>query len=736
MARRALLAALAERLGIVPSYVAASGRERRFTSDATREALLDAMKVDASTEAAAARALLALKRDERAQLIDPVRVVRVGEAGTKGLPLQVPEGAGSPLTWRLEVREEGGRTEHAEGVARPGRNRRRLTLPLPTRLGPGYHALRSIVETRKGRHEAQQVLIVAPASCLGHAEKTRQPRAFGLLVNLYPVRSQRNWGVGDLTDLRQLLSFGGDIGAAFVGINPLHALWNRDGDICPYAPVSRLYRNLVYLDIEAVPELTACPPARSHMASPHFQRTLARLREADRVDYGGVSSLQRPVLELLHRNFAEQHRDRATRRGRAYTRYLETEGEVLRDFATFMALAEHFSRRGHDRAGWRAWPAPYRDPRSETVQRFRRDHAEEVAFHCYVQFELDRQLARAAAGARASGLPIGLYHDLALGTAATGCDPWAFPDLFAEGANVGAPPDDFSATGQDWGFPPVDPHRLRAQSYVYWMRLLQAAFAHAGALRIDHVMGLLRLYWIPAGFPPREGAYVRYPGRDLLGILALESQRHKALVIGEDLGTVPRGLPATLARWGILSSRVLYFERPRGTFRSSAEYSRRALVTANNHDLPPLAGYLSGRDLALRRRAGQIPSDKALRSAETQRKRELRGLRRRLAAENLLPDATSSPSPSELSTAVTAFLCRTPAPLVGLTLDDLVGETDPVNLPGVPANRYPSWQRRMGVPLEKIPAHPAARLALQAIPSDRSSCSSADSKHGAVRMEP
>jgi 4-alpha-glucanotransferase len=574
------------------------------------------------------------------------------------------------------------------------------------------------IERAGQRQEAQQTLIMAPSRCTTVEDQIGARRAFGLWANLYSVRSSRAWGAGDVGDLRTLLELAAREGAAFVGVNPLHALWNRDEHVSPYAPISRLHRNLLYLEIAAVPELDSCSAARERIASPGFARTLEQLRAATHLDYEGVVRAKRAVLELLHRTFATQHRDAGTPRGRDYQRYLERGGRALRDFATFVALADHLGL-APENGGWRSWPSHYQSPDSAAVCRFRDEHSETVDFHCWVQFELDRQLGETAREARALGLPIGIYSDLAIGSSSGGSDTWAFPDLFAEGANVGAPPDEFAKNGQDWGFPPIDPLRLRAQSYRYWIQMLRSAFAHAGALRIDHIMGLFRLYWIPAGDAAAEGAYVRYPARDLLGILALESQRSGALVIGEDLGTVPRGLAARLARWGILSSRVLYFERRGESFRPSKRYSRRALVTANTHDLAPLAGFVSGRDLRLRREAGQLTSDQELHARQLERHRDYHALRRRLVTEGLLPRGSFPLDPDRFAAAVTGFLCRTPAPLVGLSLDDLVGEAEPVNLPGVPASHHRSWTRRMRVALDELPSHPAVRSSLQAVPPQR-----------------
>lgn len=713
---RPRLRALADRLGILPSYLDIAGVER-VTADATREALLRAMGYEAADESAAAETLLELERRERERLLDPVRVVRSDGQRSRHVRVRLPEGASGPVDWRLELVEEGGTTRVAEGRI-PNRFRRPSAfLPLPGDARDGYHTLRLTVTDAAGPRDAEQSLILVPGSCPAPGEVTGGRSVFGTTVNLYTVRSARNWGAGDVADLASLVRWSSAAGAAFIGLNPLHALWNRGWGISPYRPVSRLFLNPLYIDLEAAPELAQSPEARRVIESAEFRAELDRVRAADHVDYEGVMRLKRSALEPLHRTFAARHRGRDTGRGAAYARFLERKGVELADYATFLALDEHFRRLDAEAdGGWRRWPAAYRDPRSPEVAAFRDAHAEEVDLHRYVQFELERQLAAAGDDARTAGLRVGVYQDLALGTAPDGSDPWAFPGLFVEGASAGAPPDDFSRLGQNWGLPPIDPHRLAEDGYRYWIRLLRAAFAAAGALRIDHVMGLFRLYWIPAGHPGTEGAYVRYPSNDLIGILALESRRRGALVVGEDLGTVPPGLRSALARRNILSSRVLYFERKPEGFRSSSRYPRRALVTANTHDLPPLAGFWEGRDLVLRREVGHIETDQELERARAERERDRQALRRRLVSERCLrarSGASEALPYAELCAAVTAFLSRTPCWLAALSLDDLTGETDPVNLPGVGAERYPSWSRRMRVALEDLAGHPVALRALE-----------------------
>ncbi len=711
MAGRPLLRKLSEKAGILAAYTDVEGR-RRPTRDDSRVRLLAALGLDASTEAQAAATLEDLDRRERDSLLAPCRVV--GRRGPRAASLRVPSGAGS-VAWTLEVIEENGAVHRAEGNGRPRGGRLRVLLPAV--LSPGYHRIRARASVGAMEREAEQALIVTPVRCLRLEDVIGRRRAFGLVANLYTVKSAANWGVGDLSDLRALAAWAGSEGAAFVGINPLHAIRNRGWQISPYGPVSRLYRNPIYLDVSAVPELDEAADAREWLASGAARAAIERLRGAARIDYEGVAAVKRRVLEGLYRVFRERHLDRGGARGEAFAAYAREEGQALEDFATWCALDDRFSPHPAPHRSWREWPSAFRDPRSETVRRFRAEHAAEVDFHRYVQFELDRQLGVAAGAARAAGLPLGIYQDLAIGSAPDGCDTWAFPGLFVQGATLGAPPDEYAPHGQNWGIPPIDPRRLRAQGYAYFRRLLRASMSAAGALRIDHVMGLHRQFWVPRGGAPEEGAYVCFPAEDLLGILALESARARAVVIGEDLGTVPRGLSAVLARRGILSSRVFYFQRDReGRFLRSSVYTARALLTANTHDHAPLAGFFRGSDLDLMRRTGVLRSEAELASARARRRKEWESIGRRLRIEGVIGRG-DRPEGVALRRAVYAFLARTPARLLGVSLDDLSGEEEAVNVPGVTQDRHPAWSRRMAMSLEALRADPGAREILAAVAS-------------------
>jgi 4-alpha-glucanotransferase len=722
-ARLSARAALAARAGILPEYVDQTGVLRR-TSESTRIALLAAMGLAADTEARARAALAALDARAAREIIAPVRVVPPRAARALAIRSPLPARAGR-VRWRLEISAETGETRRSEGTLRTSGGACALRLPFAP--APGYYRVRLGVAGAGEEHAAEQTLVVTPGRCAtpadlglvrgGGAHPGRG--VFGLLANLYTVRSGRNWGAGDLTDLGDLVGFAAAIGAAFVGINPLHALGNAGGEISPYWPLSRLYRNPLYLDVTAVPELLESPAAQARLARAATRDAIAALRAADRIEYAAVMAEKDSVLRELHQTFVARHRGRGTARARAYEHYRDAEGESLVDVATFLALRTYLSAADPAMRDWHRWPARYRDRGSRAVATFRAEHGAAVDYHCYVQFELDRQLAAVAERVRAGGLAIGVYQDLALGSSPKGADPWSHPGLFLEdGVSIGAPPDPLGPLGQNWGLPPIDPTALARDGYRYWIRLVRTAFRHAGALRIDHVMGLFRQFWIPAGRDGSEGAYVRMPADDLLGILALESVRARALVIGEDLGTVPAGLPRELARRGILSMRVLYFARDvRGRFAPARRYPPRALVCANTHDLAPLAGFWQGRDLVLRRRVGQIPNAAALAAAERERAAERIALVRRLRDD---ADLTSeAPTHHELTAAVHTFLARTPAALVGLSLDDLAGEVDPVNLPGTSLDVYPSWSRKMRRALEDLVSDPEVRAALGDAPELR-----------------
>ena len=528
-------------------------------------------------------------------------------------------------------------------------------------------ALRSL-----GREE--RVTPQPPPKAYEPPELSGGQRVWVMAVQLYTVRSARNWGIGDFTDLRDLVAYAARMGAAGVALNPLHALFMDDPDrASPYAPNSRLFLNALYIDPEAVPDFAvAAMPARDRLAAQ---------RRADLIDYAGVASAKRAAFETMYAQFREHA---SAGRRTAFDAYREREGPALRHSATYEALRETMAARDPELAYWRRWPEEYRRPDAAGIAAFAAEHRARIEFFEYLQWIADAQLAEAAHIARSARMPIGLYRDLAVGIDDGGADGWMYQDLLAQGFDAGAPPDPWSELGQCWGFPPVNPRALRADKYRMLSSVLRANMRHAGALRIDHILGLVRLFWIPPGGVPADGVYVRYPFEELVGVIAAESQEHRCLVVGEDLGSVPEGLRPALHAAGIHTSAVLYFERNDTGFLPPSEYPVQAAASVTTHDLPTFMGWWEGRDIAARLALGRIGDQDAQRAFE-ERARQRDELLAAFAREGIS---------GEPLVAVHRLLARTPSRVVSVQLADIMGDTEQVNLPGT-HREYPNWRRKL-----------------------------------------
>jgi (1->4)-alpha-D-glucan 1-alpha-D-glucosylmutase len=513
-------------------------------------------------------------------------------------------------------------------------------------------------------------LALATGRCHQPAVLERQ-RLWGFMTQLYGVRSQRNWGIGDFTDLKMLIKIAARLGAAVVGVNPLHATQGS-----PYSPSSRHALNVLYVDIEAVP---------GYEASPRLRKRLQALRESELVDYPAVRRIK---LEALERIFAKTRP-----RAKLPTRH-------LRDFAVFEALREKFG------GGWQSWPARFQDPRSREVKIFSAKNAGRVAFHAWLQMLARDQLDAAQRHAQKLGMPLGLYVDLALGADRGGAEVWSDQDAYAVGASCGAPPDEFNPLGQDWGLPPYSPRALRTKAYRPFIDLLRANMPVGGALRMDHVMALSRLWWIPQGAKAERGGYVNYPFRELLAILAAESRRARCLVIGEDLGTVTAEMRTALNAAGVLSYRPLLFEKDTsGEYCPPADYPREALVCVTTHDLPTWRGYWASHDLKLRKRLRltvDFDKETSIREADRQR------LARALKKEGFDLSARSAH----------AFIARAPSKLAMLQPEDVLEMLEQPNLPGT-VDQHPNWRRKLPLELERWPAEPRV-AALASVMAERS----------------
>jgi len=715
MADPSPLAALAERHGIALGYFDIWGKEHR-ASAASLAAILAAMGVHGRGEREAAAELRAEEAGRWRRCLPAAVVVRADRMPAK-LRLNLPARPESErLAWRLEEESGAARTgefspatlpviERAtvEGAAYAARE-----LELPAAPAIGYHRL----EIRRGAESlGETVLVVTPGACYRPPALDGDGRVWGAAVQLYAVRSERNWGIGDFTDLRTILEQWGARGAGIVGVNPLHALFPHNPEhVSPYSPSSRLFLNALYLDVEAVEDFRECEEARAVVRSAAFQARLKALREAELVDYAGVAEAKSEALGRLYAHFRARHLAEDTARARAFREFQSRAGEQLRRHALFEALQERFHSEAPSTWGWPVWPEAFRDPQSAAVARFTAEHAERVELYEYLQWQAELQLERVGRRAVELELGVGLYVDLAVSIDRGGAEAWANQDLYATGASVGAPPDDFNQQGQNWGLPPFVPDRLREAAYAPFIATLRANMRHAGALRIDHAMGLMRLFWVPPDADATAGAYVHYPFDDLLGILALESHRNRCLVIGEDLGTVPDEVRRAFAEFGVLSYRVLLFERTdAGDFKPPADYPAHALVAASTHDLPTLAGWWEGRDVELRHEFGLLSAEEARRVLVVERAQDLARLLLALEREELLPQgATVNPvsvpkATPEFMRSVHAYLARSPAQVLVVQLEDVLAARDQVNLPATAGDRYPNWRRKLALGLERWP---------------------------------
>jgi glycogen operon protein len=699
----AVLARLASTAGIAAEWWDVGGT-RHEVSPETKRALLDAMGLGAaSTEEARARLVEIAERGGRHPL--PGTLVT-----TEGIPAAIAltqdAAAGGAKHWLHVVREDGTRDDFPiDTAALPawtftsadGRQSIRRNVALPA-LPCGAHQL-----FLDDDHDRVSTLIVAPPRCHTPDDIATGARRFGLAAHLYALRRPDDQGIGDFTTLEEAALATARAGGTLLGLNPLHALFSVDRDrASPYHPSDRRFVDPIYVDVERVTDFEASREARAVLAA--NRRALAALTARDEVDYVAVWQAKRAVLDACFATFDRRPDDDPL--AVEFAAFVREGGASLRNFAAFEAIAA-----AHPRLPWQRWPAALRSPGAPHVAEFALQHPRDIRFACYLQWQADRQLHAVAARARAEGLAHGLYRDLAIGAAADGAEAWSNADGLARGVSIGAPPDPFSPTGQVWDLPPAIPHHLTASAYAGFRALLAANMRHAGALRIDHVMGLSRLFWVPDGGRASDGAYVAYPFDDLLSVLALESRRARCVIVGEDLGTVPEGLRDRLAAADVLSYRVLWFERDGDAFRAPERYPAKAAACVSTHDLPTIAGWWSGADIDEKASLGLLAADAALaeRAARAADRQSLvRALAREAPPGDQEPDA-AAPHDATITAAVHRYVAATPAEFVLFQADDLAGETIAQNLPGTDRER-PNWRRRTSVVAARLWDTGAGRL--------------------------
>lgn len=725
-----LLNLLAERSGIAAEYDDIRGTHH-IASAETKRAILAAMGFNVDSRETLVQELARLDEAPWSRTCDGVTVVQLGAANPHWIFRLASEGNDEhKLRIAWEIRNEAGVVVH-QGESGPGLSPQEVkylrggrhaafAIPLPGSLEAGYYDVVASAKGCRSPVEGALRLIVAPPHCYLPEAFLQSRKVWGLAVQLYSLRSATNWGAGDFTDLRDIVEWAGrDLGASIVGVNPLHALKNsRPHHLSPYAPNSRLYLNELYIDLERLPEFHSSPDARQARDSQEFQTALQAARKSDRVDYDAVSLAKRTMLDWAYRQFlrdnytgTEPTLQPTTARAWLLERFIRDEGEALERYAIFQVLEDERRLVDPQAVVWQEWPKQYQSPTSPAVREFGRRHRKRVRFFQYIQWIATEQLKEVGSRATSAQMAVGLYRDLALGSDRSGAEGWIFQEALALAADCGAPPDAFAPQGQNWGFPPFNPLRLKAMAYRPYIQLLRKNLGQGGALRMDHVMALFRLFWVPRGLPASAGAYVHYPSGDLLAILALESMRANTVVIGEDLGTVPDWVREELARKRVLSYRVFYFERTsEGAMKAPAAYPEQSLAVVTTHDLPTLSGYWMGEDIHLRAGLGIYANEEAKKLALEERQRDKVRILTALKTEGLLPDGltedpASAPSMTgDLCQAIHAYLGKSSSSVVLANVDDLIGEVAQMNLPGT-VDSYPNWSRKLSLTLDELRHH-------------------------------
>lgn len=719
---------LADLAGIEPGFHDIFGRYYE-TDDAARIALLQGMGLPAASEAEQLESLNQLEERAFGRIAPAAHVINVGDADF-GLPLHLHR-TPDRIEWRLLL-EDGADTVadgicSAEDLLPPPEPEIGVPathlLPLPTGPSIGYYRLQVFVSAAGMVHHLESRLIIAPKRGCIPEDVIGDRKVWGVATQLYSLRRRDDDpGIGGFGHLTQLAKLAGEVGAQFIGLNPLHAgYWANPADASPYSPATRERLNARMIDPFSLPELegpTSSAPLSVGSASDAAEAL---------IDHAAVARALDPLMEQAFSAFLSLPPN--SKRRRAFKAFCTREGRALQDFALFQALQEHFcprdssGQRDLSRAAWWTWDEDCRAPSLKGAKKFAKTLKDRVTFHCWLQFVADEQLGDAAKACGEAGMAIGLYRDLAVGAGHGSAAVWAMQDAYIEGAGTGAPPDLLNRLGQDWGLAPFNPLGLIDAGFAPFIQAIRSNMQHAGAVRIDHAMGLLHLYCVPPGLSAAEGAYVKMPFKAMLGILALESSRNECLVVGEALGTVPDGFRETLADAGVQSYSVVYFERVEGDlFARPNTYDPRAMVTVGTHDLSTLAGWWSETDLGWRRKLDLYP-DQEMRDGEASG----RVADRRRLIDALIDQGLWSSEPgidtedyaydTAIAAAVHGFAAKTDCRMMTVQMEDLLGIAEQVNLPGT-IDEHPNWRQRLPVTVDAVFGGAIAQAIIAAVETE------------------
>ena len=701
-----LIEKLADLVGFHRNYVNSFG-EHVYAIDGARRSLLKAMGYNLDNEQALLQSIRDLEQKSWRTMLPATHIAQL-ESCQQTIEISLPETTLAELNWKVLTEDQQTLAETVaieqltviDSADFDGEKFTKYQLSLPN-LAQGYHQLSLVL----GKNEAHCHLIYAPKTCYSPQEASAE-KMWGLAAQLYSLHSESSWGIGDFGDLDQFVKQSADHGVAAIGLNPLHPLFqNNPAHRSPYSPTSRCFLNTIYIDVTKIANFSTCKAAQKHYHSNDFQERLAYAQNTELVDYSAASTLKFEIIELLYQDFIKNELNKATSLAKEFNEFKQQGNADLLQLASFEALYEHFRKVDENNYGWPTWPEAYQDSNSKEVKQFIKDNSERIDYFIYCQWLAHLQLSNAAQSTKKASMPIGLYLDLAVGCDGSGVDVWSDPDVYVAGAAVGAPPDAANALGQDWGLTPMNPVALKEQGYLPLVKALRSNMQYAGALRIDHILGLMRQYWVAPGYKADQGVYISFPLAEILRIIALESRRNNCVVIGEDLGTVPDGFGEIMANAGLLSYKVLFFERwESGLFKRPDTYPAQSMVTVSTHDLPTLAGWWTGRDLYWRQHLDLYPNEEMGINDRQGRVSDRSHLISALddmntIDNNALPQQAPAKMNTELSLAVQKFLALAPSHIQLIPLEDTLEIAEQVNIPGT-IDEHPNWLQKLPVSVE------------------------------------
>ena len=704
-----LIEKLADLVGFHRSYTDSYGNQVH-ANESARHNLLIAMGYDLSNDDTINASIISLQEDTWRRILPAVHIAKLEDNEHKIIvSLAVTECF--QMSWA--IRTEQGETLTGESLLNELHvleehylvdvKHQKFVLTLPN-LPQGYHDLTICYDQNKENCH----LIYAPKTCYSPQEASTD-KMWGYAAQLYSIKSEENWGMGDFGDLKSLVKKSAEQGASAIGLNPLHPLYqNNPAHRSPYSPTSRCFLNSLYIDVTKVPNFNTCKVAQKRFNSDEFQAKVTFARNTELIDYPAVADVKYEIIELLFEDFLVNNKSQKV--SSTYQEFLDfklAQGNDLLLLTTFDALYEHFRKTDFNAYGWKMWPSEFQTLHSKEVSDFQKNHSKRIDYFAFLQWLAHRQLSDVASTAQTSGMPVGLYLDLAVGCDGSGVDVWSDKDVYVSGAAVGAPPDAMNTLGQDWGLTPINPVALQQQGYLPLIKALRSNMQYAGALRIDHILGLMRQYWVAPGMKANEGIYITFPFKDILRIIALESRRNDCVVIGEDLGTVPDGFSEIMEAAGLLSYKVLFFERwESGLFKRPEMYPEQSMVTVSTHDLPTLTGWWKGRDLQWRQTLNLYPNEEMGQQERSARIEDRNLLIAALADLDVIdlekaPQETPAEMNTELSMAVQKYMAKAPSHIQLIPLEDGLEIIEQVNIPGT-IDEHPNWRQKLPVTMNEF----------------------------------